>query len=131
MKMKYVIILILLFFIQNFAFAQVKEERKQIIGVWMEEHKNQQFEFKTNGECIEYLPSNKSYNKYTYKISDTIPVCIPKGSIEPGEKATFLEMVNKKTGLKLCYEINGFTPKTLSLSPLGRVGVQFFNRMKK
>jgi hypothetical protein len=129
-NLKHIAILTILIGLQNFACAQASEERKLIIGVWMAEDKSERLEFKTNGECIEFVSSDKSYNTYTYNISDTMPVCITKESINPKIKTTFLKMIDKKDGLQFCYEINGFSAKTLSLRILGRGGFLLFNRVK-
>lgn len=131
-NIKHIIILAILISLQNFVSAQVSKERKAIIGIWMAEDKNWGFEFKPGGKCIEFIRSSKTFETLTYKISDTMPLCIPaEPPIESKEDdITFLEMTNRKTGLKLCYEINGVTAKILSLRPLGRGGFLLFNRVR-
>ena len=120
--LKFIAIPAILVTILNPGCAQVSKERKLIVGTWLSEEKSRQLDFKANGECFELYTGSKISNTYNYRVSDIMPDCIPKESIDPKEKVTFLEMINKKSGMKLCYEINGFTATTLSLRKLGSGG---------
>ncbi len=132
--LKYIISITILITSPDLACSQTQasKERKLIIGTWLVEDKSYQLDFQANGECFVYFPSMKLHIINTYRISDTMPDCIPKEDmiIDPKEKVTFLEMIDKKDGFKLCYEINGITATVLSIRPLGRGGYTLFDRKK-
>ncbi len=127
---KHLTVLIILICLQKSVHAQVKVERKRIIGVWIsDEDKKWRIEFKTNGECIWIYQGTKTIDTFIYRITDSMPICsLETSPIDPSEKVTFLELVDKKDGMKLCYEINGVSDKTLSITELEGGGYLLFNR---
>ena len=130
--LKITILIIILALVQSPGCGQIVKDRKLIIGIWVAEDKSSQLEFKATGECFESAPSSKVSDVYTYKIIDIMPNCSPKESmiIDPKQTVTFLEMIEKGTGLQYCYQINGITATTLSLRMLGSGGYILYKRKK-
>jgi|GEM_PF-3629263 len=131
-QLKYVMVPALLLGLCQIGLTQVAKERKSIIGSWYNEDRSARFEYRTNGECKVTITGEKEGSIFKYKITETMPKCDPgEPPIDPKEKPTFLEMIDKGDRTQLCYEINGITEKTMSLRTLGRGGALLFTRIKK
>lgn len=108
-------------------FAQQQDEKKLIIGTWINEERTIKFVFTSAMKCYQYY-EGKFSNSYKYKISNSSPQCGEKVFVNKNEETSYLELTNLKDGTKTCFEINGFTPKTLSLTSIGFAHPNLFIR---
>jgi hypothetical protein len=119
----------LLIFSCQIVFAQptIRNEKKQIVGSWLHEESSWKLIFTSSLRCYEYI-DNKASATYKYKISNKPQQCGIQVLIDETIQSSYLELTNLKDGSKTCFEINGFTPRTLSLTGVGFAHPNLFYR---
>lgn len=127
---KYYLLLIILVLCTHInAYNQsINEEKKQIIGTWISEDGAWTFIFGADMKCKEYFDGRLDA-VYVYKITPGNSGCGIKAKIDIHDKTiSFLQLNNIKTHEQICYEVNGISTHTLSLSGYLLPEPSVFNR---
>ena len=97
-----------------------------IVGTWIsEEDSSWTLMFTAGNKCFDYYEEALT-DSSTYSISNTSPQC--GQNVPVGNYTEYLQLTSLKNGDKTCYEVNGITSKTLSLSVIDKGGAFVFNR---
>ena len=103
--------------------AANRKQDSSIVGTWISEKDHKWKMVFTADNCIQYYDGTITDKDY-YFIANTSPQC---GQVVPIDNYTsYLKLVQVSSGkVQICYEINGITPKSLSLRPVdnGRIFV--------
>lgn len=111
----------------------IEEEKKLIVGRWLTEDKSSTYAFGKDSTCKVYRGGNLS-EVYKYKIVFLNSYCHKESknsfTLEEAEleELSYLELVGND-GIRLCFEVNGVTKTTLSISPLSQPTPILFNRV--
>ncbi len=116
------ILLSLALFFVSFFFGEkansqnITTERKLIVGTWLSTEGDWTFTFENDSTCKEYLVK-KLEGKYLYKITSTNSYCGKLSQVDLNDKTiTYLQLNNLSTKEIVCYELNGVTKTTLSIT---------------
>ena len=131
MKNKIILSLSLIFLLATTVFISSAFNRKStldstIIGTWIsEEDTNWKIIF-TNDKCT-WMYENNQTDEYNYILSNTSPQC-GSNVLVTGE-TKYLQITNTiNVEDKLCYEIYGLSPTTLTLREVNSGGFKVFDR---
>ena len=109
----------------SIVFGSASAQNASIIGTWgLEGDPNLKMEFQSPNRCLHYFPG-QPVEEFTYSIANTTPQCGTEVYID--QHTSYLTLTGS-FGEELCFEINGITEKTLSITQLGRGGYMLFYR---
>ena len=104
------------FFIKEAKSQNIQSEKKLIVGTWVSTEGDWTFIFENDSICKEYLVK-QIQGKYLYKITPADSYCGKLSQVDAKDKTiSYLQLNNTATKEITCYEINGVSNKTLSIT---------------
>ncbi|TDO28807.1 hypothetical protein [Sediminibacterium goheungense] len=95
---------------------QIQSERKLITGTWVSTEGDWTFTFENDSICKEFLVK-KLQGKYLYKITSANSYCGKLSQVDVNDKTiSYLQLNNVETKEITCYENNGVSKTTLSIT---------------
>ncbi|WP_439504736.1 hypothetical protein [Sediminibacterium sp.] len=115
-KRLFLLALVFIIFSGSLHSQTINSERKLIVGTWISTEADWTFIFDKDSLCKEYM-DKQLISKYAYKVTSANSYCGKISKVNLNDQSiSYLQLNNLETKEITCYEINGVSTRTLSIT---------------